>query len=52
MKIKRYKKVNRYLNFYINNFGFRQPYQILVDGTFCLAALKVKSIFFEIITLT
>ncbi|KRT79994.1 hypothetical protein AMK59_7702, partial [Oryctes borbonicus] len=40
MKIKRYKKVNRYLNFYANNFGFRQPYQILVDGTFCLAALN------------
>ncbi|GJQ84134.1 hypothetical protein Trydic_g12106 [Trypoxylus dichotomus] len=40
MKIKRYKKVNRYLNFYTNNFGFRQPYQILVDGTFCLAALN------------
>lgn len=40
MKIKRYKKVNRHLNFYNNNFGFRHPYQLLVDGTFCYAALK------------
>ncbi|KAJ8920893.1 hypothetical protein NQ315_015686 [Exocentrus adspersus] len=42
MKIKRYKKLNKRLNFYINNFGFRQPYQLLVDGTFCCAALKNK----------
>ncbi|CAH0557420.1 unnamed protein product [Brassicogethes aeneus] len=40
MKIKRYKKVNKNINFYINNFGFRQPYQLLVDGTFCFAALN------------
>ncbi|EFA12229.1 rRNA-processing protein UTP23 homolog [Tribolium castaneum] len=42
MKIKRYKKVHKHLNFYINNFGFRQPYQILLDGTFCFAALNNK----------
>ncbi|XP_076255086.1 rRNA-processing protein UTP23 homolog [Rhynchophorus ferrugineus] len=42
MKIKRYKKVNKNLGFYINNFGFRQPYQLLADGTFCLAALNNK----------
>jgi U3 small nucleolar RNA-associated protein 23 len=42
MKIKRYKKVNRHLNFYVNNYGFRQPYQILLDGTFCLGALNNK----------
>lgn len=45
MKIKRYKKVHRYVNFYANNFGFRKPYQILVDGTFCYAALNVSLIF-------
>lgn len=44
MKIKRYKKVNRRLNFYNNNFGFRQPYQLLIDGTFCLAALNVSKL--------
>lgn len=42
MKIKRYKKVSKNLNFYVNNFGFRQPYQILIDGTFCFAALNVS----------
>ncbi|KAF2902260.1 hypothetical protein ILUMI_03923 [Ignelater luminosus] len=42
MKIKRYKKVSKNLNFYVNNFGFRQPYQILIDGTFCFAALNNK----------
>jgi len=45
MKIKRYKKVQKYMNFYINNFGFRVPYQILIDATFCLAALKVSYIY-------
>lgn len=42
MKIRRYKKVNKRLGFYINNFGFRQPYQLLIDGTFCYAALNVS----------
>ncbi|XP_063375869.1 rRNA-processing protein UTP23 homolog [Cydia fagiglandana] len=38
MKITRYKKVQKYLKFYYNNFGFHQPYQVLIDGTFCFAA--------------
>lgn len=42
MKIKRQKKVNKNLNFYVNNFGFRQPFQVLIDGTFCQTALKVS----------
>lgn len=42
MKITRSKRVQRYLTFYKNVFGFRPPYQILVDGTFCAAALKYK----------
>nr|CAI5817905.1 unnamed protein product [Callosobruchus analis] len=42
MKIKRYKKLNKHLSFFVNNFGFRQPYQLLVDGTFCYAALNNK----------
>ncbi|XP_021197121.3 rRNA-processing protein UTP23 homolog [Helicoverpa armigera] len=40
MKITRYKKVQKYLKFYYNNFGFHQPYQVLLDGTFCFAAFK------------
>lgn len=42
MKVKRYKKAQRYISFYRNHFGFRAPYQILLDGTFCQAALKNK----------
>ncbi|XP_067143996.1 rRNA-processing protein UTP23 homolog [Centruroides vittatus] len=42
MKIRRYKRVQRYMGFYTNNFGFRSPYQVLIDGTFCQAALKYK----------
>lgn len=42
MKIKRYKKAERYMSLYKNNFGFREPYQILLDGTFCQVALAHK----------
>ncbi|CAA2977401.1 rRNA-processing UTP23 homolog, partial [Olea europaea subsp. europaea] len=42
MKIKRYKKAERYMSLYKNNFGFREPYQILLDGTFCQVALTHK----------
>ncbi|KAM3959154.1 rRNA-processing protein UTP23 homolog [Aphomia sociella] len=40
MKITRYKKVQKYMKFYYNNYGFHQPYQVLVDGTFCFTAFK------------
>lgn len=42
MKIKRYKKAERYMSLYKNNFGFREPYQVLLDGTFCQVALAHK----------
>ncbi|XP_070555505.1 rRNA-processing protein UTP23 homolog [Ptychodera flava] len=42
MKIRRYKHARRYLSFYRNNFSFREPHQVLIDGTFCTAALKYK----------
>ncbi|KAI1280885.1 rRNA-processing protein UTP23 -like protein [Halotydeus destructor] len=42
MKVKRFKKVQRYLQFYKNNYGFRKPYHVLIDGTFCQLALKNK----------
>lgn len=42
MKFSRRKKVNRYMHFFKNNFGFHVPYQLLIDGTFCLAALQEK----------
>uniref|UniRef100_A0A8C4THB0 rRNA-processing protein UTP23 homolog n=1 Tax=Erpetoichthys calabaricus TaxID=27687 RepID=A0A8C4THB0_ERPCA len=42
MKITRQKHAKRNISFYKYNFNFREPYQILVDGTFCQAALKNK----------
>lgn len=42
MKIKRYKKAERYMSIFKNDFGFREPYQILLDGTFCQVALAHK----------
>lgn len=42
MKIARYKKAQKTLSFYRNNFGFRTPYQILIDATFCQTALIVS----------
>ncbi|KAF7415157.1 hypothetical protein HZH68_003646 [Vespula germanica] len=42
MKTSRHKKARKTLAFYINNFKFRQPYQILIDGTFAFAALENK----------
>ncbi|KAI4492811.1 hypothetical protein M0804_002602 [Polistes exclamans] len=42
MKTSRHKKARKHLAFYINNFKFRKPYQILIDGTFAFAALENK----------
>ncbi|XP_061738060.1 rRNA-processing protein UTP23 homolog [Nerophis ophidion] len=42
MKIKRQKQAKKTLSFYKYNFSFREPYQVLIDGTFCQAALKNK----------
>lgn len=44
MKIQRYKKAHKTLTFYKNNFGFREPFQLLIDATFCQAALQVSVI--------
>lgn len=42
MKISRHKKVQKFLTYYSNHFGFHTPYQILIDATFCYAALQNK----------
>ncbi|KAG7458273.1 hypothetical protein MATL_G00236400 [Megalops atlanticus] len=42
MKIKRQKHAKKIISFYKYNFNFREPFQILLDGTFCQAALKNK----------
>lgn len=45
MRLKRHRKAERNINFYCINFGFRKPYQILIDGTFCMASAQVSSNF-------
>ncbi|XP_037902971.1 rRNA-processing protein UTP23 homolog isoform X2 [Hermetia illucens] len=42
MKILRNKKASKLLAYYATNFGYKQPYQVLVDATFCQAALQNK----------
>ncbi|KAL5016847.1 hypothetical protein ScPMuIL_006436 [Solemya velum] len=42
MKVKRQKHVRKVIIFYRNNFGLQPPYKILIDGTFCKAALHFK----------
>ena len=42
MKIKRQKKVQRILEFFKHNFGHFPPYQMLLDGTFAMACLKMQ----------
>ena len=42
MKIKRKRTVQRVMTFYKANFGFNPPYNVLIDGTFCKAALAFQ----------
>ncbi|XP_058126559.1 rRNA-processing protein UTP23 homolog [Anopheles ziemanni] len=41
MKVTKHKKIRKYMSFYMNNFGFREPLLILIDGSFCYAAYKI-----------
>ncbi|XP_008544724.1 rRNA-processing protein UTP23 homolog [Microplitis demolitor] len=43
MKVKRVRKAKKNLSFYINFYKFRKPFQVLIDGTFCHAALQNKT---------
>lgn len=47
MRIKRVKHAKKYLTLFKNAFGVFQPYQILVDGTFCQAALQSRIVIKE-----
>ncbi|KAF0747190.1 rRNA-processing protein UTP23 [Aphis craccivora] len=40
MRLKRHQKAERNINFYCVSFGFRKPFQLLVDGTFCMASAQ------------
>ncbi|NXU56373.1 UTP23 protein, partial [Turnix velox] len=42
MKLKRQKHAKKNMGFYKHNFQFREPFQVLLDGTFCQAALRNK----------
>ncbi|NXS57570.1 UTP23 protein, partial [Brachypteracias leptosomus] len=42
MKLRRQKHAKKNMGFYKNNFQFREPFQVLLDGTFCQAALRNK----------
>lgn len=41
MKITRNKKSHKTLMFFATHFNYHEPYQVLIDATFCQAALKV-----------
>lgn len=43
MKVTREKRVKRTLKYYKYNFGFREPFQVLIDNTFVAAALNVSA---------
>ena len=47
MKFKRKKSAKRRLQMYKNNFGFTEPYKILIDGTFAKHALDNKVQIFD-----
>uniref|UniRef100_A0A8C3K7X1 rRNA-processing protein UTP23 homolog n=1 Tax=Calidris pygmaea TaxID=425635 RepID=A0A8C3K7X1_9CHAR len=42
MKLKRQKHAKKNMGFYKHNFHFLEPFQVLLDGTFCQAALRNK----------
>ncbi|XP_064010249.1 rRNA-processing protein UTP23 homolog [Pogoniulus pusillus] len=42
MKVRRQKHAKKIMGFYKHNFHFCQPFQVLLDGTFCQAALRNK----------
>ncbi|KAK9761482.1 hypothetical protein K7432_013596 [Basidiobolus ranarum] len=43
MKAKRQKQYKKCMQIYQNTFGFREPYQVIVDGNFCQAALDSRT---------
>ncbi|NXF20731.1 UTP23 protein, partial [Rhodinocichla rosea] len=42
MGVTRQKHAKKIMGFYKHNFQFREPFQVLLDGTFCQAALRNK----------
>lgn len=42
MKVKRQRRVGKILKYFQQNFGFRKPFNMLLDGTYCAACLEAK----------
>ncbi|NXU82152.1 UTP23 protein, partial [Xiphorhynchus elegans] len=42
MGVRRQKHAKKIMGFYRHSFQFREPFQVLLDGTFCQAALRNK----------
>jgi U3 small nucleolar RNA-associated protein 23 len=42
MRVKRARKVRKYLRYYRSAHGFREPYKVIVDGNFIAACEKLK----------
>ena len=42
MKVKRQKRVGKILKYFHLNFGFRKPFNLVLDGTFCATCLETK----------
>ncbi|KAI6243764.1 hypothetical protein M3Y99_00040400 [Aphelenchoides fujianensis] len=42
MKVKRQKRARRIMTFFHFNYQYNEPYKVLLDGTFCQAALQTK----------
>lgn len=43
MRLKKHKRAKKLLQNYIQHFAFREPFRIVVDGTFCQAALETRT---------
>ncbi|KAJ3189287.1 Small subunit processome component [Gaertneriomyces sp. JEL0708] len=43
MRVKRAKNYKRHMGVYTHSFGFRQPYQVIVDGNFVAVSQKMKT---------
>jgi U3 small nucleolar RNA-associated protein 23 len=42
MRQKRAKQYKKLMSLYSLSFGFRQPYQVLIDATFCTQGVQMK----------
>lgn len=42
MRIKRGKHYKRIVRFYTLNYGFAQPYKVLLDGNFLMQSVKMQ----------